>query len=77
MVVDHGDHRMQLNIRAGQTGIGFQKTTALSDVADKGTTSVPDVIDERLAHLHAAAYRDAKQRRILAFVTEHHVRMVL
>ncbi|MCY1183085.1 hypothetical protein D9M73_236760 [compost metagenome] len=77
MVVDHGDHRMQLDVRAGQTGVCFQEPSALTDVTDKGAASMAHVVHECLAHPHAAAYGNAKQRGVLAFVAEHHVRVIL
>lgn len=45
--------------RTRKAGIGFQKAAAFGEVADERTSSMPDIVDQCLAHLRAAAQGDA------------------
>ncbi|WP_176471558.1 hypothetical protein [Pseudomonas sp. Irchel s3h14] len=50
---------MQLDIWTRKAGIGFQKAAAFGEVADERTASMPDIVNQCLAHLRAAAQGDA------------------
>ncbi|MNO89958.1 hypothetical protein D3C76_814570 [compost metagenome] len=77
MVVDGADHRVQLDVRARQAGVGAQEGAALRAVAGQRPGPVAHVFGQALAHIHRAGGGNAEQRGVVALVAEHQVRVVL